>query len=197
MTTASRMPTLAGVLTGASESESAFRQAARIVLLVIAGSILLTISAQIKVPFWPVPMTMQPLAVLLLGAAYGARLGGATVLAYLAQGAAGLPVFAAGGGLAYFTGPTGGYLIGFFVAAVIVGFLAERGWDRTNFKTALSMVLGLVALYACGVAHLSTIIGLPAALEKGMAVFLVGDLLKIALAALILPTAWKLIGRKG
>lgn len=197
MTTASRMPTLAGVLTGASESESAFRQAARIVLLVIAGSILLTISAQIKVPFWPVPMTMQPLAVLLLGAAYGARLGGATVLAYLAQGAAGLPVFAAGGGLAYFTGPTGGYLIGFFVAAVIVGFLAERGWDRTNFKTALAMVLGLVALYACGVAHLSTIIGLPAALEKGMAVFLVGDLLKIALAALILPTAWKLIGRKG
>jgi biotin transport system substrate-specific component len=97
-------------------------------VLAVIGSILLTISAKIQVPFWPVPMTMQTLVVLVLGVAYGWRLAGATVLLYLAQGALSLPVFAGGGGLAYMSGPTGGYLVGFLLAAVAVGWLAERGW---------------------------------------------------------------------
>jgi biotin transport system substrate-specific component len=99
----------------------------RAIVLAVIGSILLTISAKIQVPFWPVPMTIQTFVVLVLGVAYGWRLAGATVLLYLAQGALGLPVFAAGGGLAYMAGPTGGYLVGFLLAALVVGWLAERG----------------------------------------------------------------------
>ena len=101
------------------------------IVLAVIGSILLTISAKIQVPFWPVPMTMQTFVVLVLGVAYGWRLAGATVLLYLAQGALSLPVFAAGGGLAYMSGPTGGYLVGFLLAAVAVGWLAERSWARS------------------------------------------------------------------
>ena len=92
--------------------------------LVISGIVLLTVSSKIQVPFWPVPMTLQSVVVLLIGASYGARLAGATLLSYLATGAIGLPVFAKGAGLAYMAGPTGGYLIGFLAAAIVVGWLA-------------------------------------------------------------------------
>jgi biotin transport system substrate-specific component len=102
----------------------------RLVLLAVLGALLLTVAAYIKVPFWPVPLTMQTFVVLVVGAAYGARLGAATVTLYLAEGAAGLPVFAGGGGLAYMAGPTGGYLVGFLAAAAVIGWLAERGFDR-------------------------------------------------------------------
>lgn len=105
-----------------SEQAHVFRN----VVLMLVGSLLLAISAKIQVPFYPVPMTMQTFAVLVIGMAYGWRLGGATVLLYLAEGAAGMPVFASGAGLAYLAGPTGGYLVGFLASAVLVGFLADR-----------------------------------------------------------------------
>jgi biotin transport system substrate-specific component len=109
---------------------------AKSVGLVLIGSLLLTLSARVQVPFFPVPMTLQVLVVLLIGVAYGPRLAGATLAAWLAQGAAGLPVFAGtpekGLGLAYMAGPTGGYLAGFLVAAILVGWLAERGWAQST-----------------------------------------------------------------
>src|SRR5699024_10252613 len=110
------------------------------VLLAVAGSVLLTLSAKTSVPFWPVPMTLQTLAVLMIGSAFGLRLGVATVLLYIAEGAFGLPVFQgapeSGIGLAYLLGPTGGYLAGFLVAAAIVGWAADRGWDRSVLRLA-------------------------------------------------------------
>ena len=123
----------------------------RNILLALLGTVLLTASAKIQVPFYPVPMSMQTFVVLALGMAYGWRLGGATMLLYLAEGAAGLPVFAGtpekGIGLAYIMGPTGGYLVGFVFAAVLVGWLAERGRDRNPVTTAIAVVAGTIGLY--------------------------------------------------
>ena len=169
---------------------------ARAVILAIAGSLLLTISAKIQVPFWPVPMTMQTFAVLVIGMAYGARLGAATIGLYLAQGAVGLPVFASGGGLAYMAGPTGGYLLGFLIAAFVVGLLAQRGWDRKVLATLAAMVLGTVIIFIPGVAWLATIIGFEKAVAGGLTPFLAGEVFKIGLAAALLPATWKLVGRK-
>ncbi len=163
-------------------------------VLAIVGSLLLTISAKIQVPFYPVPMTMQVLVVMLIGAAYGWRLGGATVLLYMAQGAAGLPVFAGtpekGLGLAYMAGPTGGYLLGFVLAATLVGWLAERGWDRSALTTFVAMVGGVLAVYVPGVLWLSSLIGMDKALTFGVYPFVYADLLKIVLGTAILPAAW-------
>ena len=169
----------------------------RNILLVIAGSILLTISAKVKVPFYPVPFTMQTFVVLALGMAYGWKLGGLTVLFYLAEGALGLPVFAGtpekGIGLAYMVGPTGGYLLGFVVAAMTCGWLAEKGWDRNWFTTFLAMVIGNVVIYSLGVAWLSSLIGGESAVKFGLLPFLWGDLLKIVLAVIVLPTVWRML----
>ncbi len=132
-------------------------------ILLVAGSMLLTLSAKVNVPFYPVPMTMQTFAVLVIGAAYGWRLGTATVLFYLAQGAFGLPVFAGtpekGIGLAYLMGPTGGYLIGFAAAAFVAGWLAERGWDRSMPGLIAAMFLGHVTIFILGTAYLGSLIG--------------------------------------
>src|SRR5260221_4981286 len=128
-------------------------------VLVLAGSALISLAAQIRIPlpFSPVPVTGQTFAVLLVAAALG-RLGIASVLAYLAEGALGLPVFAGGAtGLAYMGGPTGGYLVGFVLAAVIVGAAAEREWDRRLPTALLVMFLGEIAIYACGVAWLGRV----------------------------------------
>ena len=123
---------------------------ARSVAAVVLGSLLLTLSAQLQVPFFPVPMTLQVLVVLLVGVAAGPRLAGVTLAVYLAQGAAGLPVFAGtpekGLGLAYMAGPTGGYLLGFLVAAVLVGWMAERGWDRGPLRLAVTGLAGIAAI---------------------------------------------------
>lgn len=167
----------------------------RTLLLIVAGSALLTLSAKTQVPFWPVPMTLQTGVALALGAALGWRLAGATVLAYLAQGALGLPVFAGGAGLAYLAGPTGGYLVGFLVAAVATGWLAERGWDRTLVTSFAAMLLGDVLLFACGLGYLSTLIGVEQAIAAGLLPFLAGEALKIALATALLPAAWHLLRR--
>ena len=161
-------------------------------LLVLAGTALLTLSAKVQIPFWPVPMTMQTFVVLLIGAAYGLRLGGATVLAYLGQGAAGLPVFAAGGGLAYLTGPTAGYLLGFLVAAMLVGWLAERGFCRSRVGTLATFGAGTLVIFGLGAGWLGVLFGAEVALTSGVAPFLLSEALKIALAVAVVPLAWKL-----
>ena len=163
--------------------------------LAVAGNLALWVSAKIQVPFYPVPMTMQTFVVLVIGMSFGWRLGGATVVLYLAEGAAGLPVFAGtpekGIGLAYIAGPTGGYLFGFVVAATVVGWLAHKGWDRSVLKTLAAMVLGTAIIFAFGVAWLGSVIGWEKpVLQFGLYPFLPGAGFKIALAATVLPLAW-------
>jgi len=168
------------------------------VALVLGGSLLTALAAQIgiRLPFSPVPITGQTLAVLLVGALLGSRRGALSMLTYLLQGLLGLPVFANGmSGLAYALGPTGGYLVGFVGAAWLTGRLAERGWDRCVWSTILAMVAGNIVLYILGLAWLSRFVG-ARAFALGLFPFLIGDALKIVLAAAALPTGWKMLGRK-
>lgn len=171
----------------------------RALFLILVGSLLLTASAKVQVPFYPVPMTLQTLVVLLIGVAFGWRMGSATVLAYLAQGALGFPVFAGtpekGLGLLYMAGPTGGYLLGFALAAATTGWLAERGLDRSAIGTAFAMATGNVVIYVCGLVWLSSFVGMEKAVDFGMVPFLFGDLMKIALATATLPMIWKFLNR--
>lgn len=167
---------------------------ARKLLLVLIGSLVLTISAKVQIPFYPVPLTMQTLAAIMIGTLFGARLGAATVMFYLAQGFVGLPVFAGPvAGPAYFAGPTGGFLVGFVLAAGVAGLLAERGWDRKMGTTFALMVIAAAMIHIPGIAWLSTLTGMETAVMKGSVPFLLGDLLKAALATLVLPFAWKLL----
>jgi len=159
--------------------------------LAIAGSLLLAVSAHVKVPFWPVPMTMQTFVVLMIGATYGRNLAVATVAAYLIEGAIGLPFFAASGGVAILVGPTAGYLFGFLVAAGLVGQLANRGMGRTVPTAVLIFIAGDAAIFLCGVGWLSTIIGIDKAVAGGLAPFMLAEAVKIALACALLPMAWK------
>jgi len=170
--------------------------AASQLLAVIAGIALLAISAHIKIPFYPVPLTMQTLIVLGIGMTYGARLGGTTLIGYLAAGFIGLPVFAGGAGMAYMIGPTGGYLAGFFVAAVIVGALAERGWTRNWATAAAAMLMGNAIIYFLGVGWLTSLIGLDKAVQFGLLPFLYGDALKLIIAALGVPYLWSKLQQK-
>ncbi len=165
------------------------------VALILAGTLLLAASARLQVPFWPVPMTMQTFVVLGIAAACGARLAGATVLAYLAQGAAGLPVFAAGGGLVYLAGPTGGYLVGFLMAAILVGAMADRGHCRTAGSTLAVFLVGLVTIYAFGVGWLAVLFGGSVAIANGLLPFLLAETVKLALAVAVFPAAWRLAKR--
>ena len=177
----------------------ASRPALRAIALMLLGTVALWLSAKIQVPLWPVPITMQTFVVLTLGVAYGWRLAGATLLLYLAEGAIGLPVFAGnwseGAGIKHLAGPTAGYLFGFVIAAAIVGRLAERGWDRNAVTAGAAMAIGNLVIYAAGIAWLGAMIGYGTAIDVGLLPFLVGDALKIALGACLLPLAWKLIGR--
>src|SRR5215207_8144011 len=142
-------PTFAALLWPARDNRSA--AAFRALVLALAGSALLAISAKIQVPIPPVPMTMQTLVVLIIGATYGWRLGGATVLLYLTEGMLGLPVFANTPPVvpspAYLLGPTGGYLVGYLAAAVVMGFLAERGWDRSLLRVIVMMSVGHLIIF--------------------------------------------------
>src|SRR5918994_6011094 len=170
----------------------------RAVILAFLGSALLTLSAKVQVPFYTVPMTMQTLVVLLVGMAFGARLGIATVALYLAEGAVSLPVFAGtpekGIGLAYMTGPTGGYLLGFILAAALAGWIVERRRDAAGL--ALAVVAGSVAIYAPGVLWLATFVGFGRALELGLVPFLWGDLLKAGLAFTVALCGAALVRRR-
>jgi len=157
----------------------------RIPALVIGGSLVMALSGQIQIPFWPVPMTMQVCATFLLAGLFGGRLAAAMVAAFLAEAAVGLPVLAGGsGGLAVLTGPTGGYLLGFAVAAFVAG-----EWIRRRpgglVATAVPMLAGLAVIHGLGVVWLSQFTGWPAVIPVGVAPFLAGDLLKVLLAAAV------------
>lgn len=188
MTDGTRQTTIAQTLWPVSGTQ---QQIARAVALVLLGSLLMTLSARVQVPFWPVPMTMQTFAALVIGAAYGSRLAGISIATYLAQGALGLPVFAGGAGLAYLAGPTGGYLIGFLAAAIVVGWFAERGYDRRVATAALMFLVGDAVIFALGLAWLSTLIGIDKAIGAGLVPFLPGEALKIALAIALMPLVWR------
>jgi len=165
--------------------------------LILCGSLLIGLSAQIAIG-WPVPFTMQTFAVLMIGALFGARRGGLTVFVYLIEGAAGLPVFSLGrGGPAVLFGPTGGYLFGFIAAAYVTGLLAQKGWDRKITTTIIAMIIGDLLLLSSGLLWLSLIIGVRNALATGVYPFIIGDMIKIGLAAALLPTGWKLLARFG
>jgi biotin transport system substrate-specific component len=202
MTIASATSTPALTLAGAvwpTTGGQGLRETARTVALMVFGAVALWLSAKIQVPLWPVPMTMQTFVVLTLGVAYGWRLAGATTLLYLAIGAVGLPVFAGGwsegGGIVHLYGPTAGYLVGFVVAAAMVGRLAEHGWDRNPVTAAAAMVIGNLAIYGLGLAWLTYLIGGASALEFGFLPFLLGDAIKVALGAALLPLAWSWLAR--
>ncbi len=167
-------------------------------LLILGGSAVVAGLAQVAIPLQPVPITGQTLGVLLIGAALGWQRGGLALVAYLAEGVAGLPVFAEGkAGLATLTGPTGGYLVGFIFAAALVGLLAEWHWDRTPWMMALAMVLGNLVIYLFGVTWLARVLhlGPQLAYQFGMQPFLFGDALKVIVAVILLPGAWFIAGR--
>jgi biotin transport system substrate-specific component len=167
--------------------------------LIIGGSLFIALCARITIPlpFSPVPITGQTLAVLLTGMLLGSQRGGMALLAYLAEGALGLPVFAVGStaGLARLAGPTGGYLLGFVAAAYVTGLLAQRGWDRKMGTTLLAMLLGNAVIYAFGLPWLALFVGIKGAPPLGLYPFIAGDLLKAALATALLPSGWRLLSR--
>ena len=168
-------------------------------VLVVAGITALILAAKIKIPFFPVPMTMGTFAVLSIGAAYGARLGLATILGYMLIGALGFDVFAGSSaevsGVTYMMGGTGGYLVGYVLAVLALGALTRQGWDRARGKMALALVLGNVLIYVPGLIWLTVLYGVDAPiLAWGLTPFLLGDLVKLALAALLLPALWSLVG---
>jgi len=204
----SQPTTLAGAIWPDSASPTATR-ALRAVVLAVLGSLFVAITAQIQVPLWPVPVTGQTFGVLVVGLVLGWRLGGASLLLYLGEGVVGLPVFAkfaAGPGV--LAGPTGGYIVGFVFAAAIVGYFAQRGWDRNVWRTAIAMLIGNIVLYIPGLIWLGMFYAGPgaqyvantgaataagAAIADGLTPFLLGDALKLALAAALLPVAWRLV----
>ncbi len=189
-------PTLVSTLWPAPSGGS---RAARNVLLALAGTLALTVSAKTQIPFWPVPMTMQTFVVLVIGMACGTRLGVATIALYLIEGALGLPVFAGtpekGVGLAYMMGPTGGYLLGFVAAAWLCGWLAERGFDRSPLRTLAAMSLGHALIFVFGVTWLAQLIGFEKAFATGVVPFWAATIAKTLLGVVTLPLAWKWIGR--
>ena len=169
----------------------------RAFVLVALGTALMALSAKVSLPLPYVPMTLQSLVVLMIGAAYGWRLGSATMIAYLAEGAMGLPVFAGPvGGLAPLVGPTAGYLFGFVAAAFITGWLAERGWDRSVVLLFAAMAVGHIVIFAAGFGWLALGLGAAKAWQVGVAPFIAASLVKNALGATLMPAARRIIDRR-
>lgn len=200
MTTTAAHPALAN-LTLADAALARFglaqRSRLRTPALVFAGSLVIAASAQVAVPMWPVPATMQTFGVLLVAATLGARLGFAATILYLLEGAMGFPVFAhLSGGAHKFIGPTGGYLLAFPIAALLVGYLASLGFTRTFARTALAMFVGTLLILSMGALWLSLFFPGENAFVAGFAIFLPGCVLKTLLAAAILPKAWRLLGTR-
>ena len=171
-----------------------FSQLTRFFTIVIC-SLVLILSAKIKVDLYPVPMTLQPLAVLMIAMLCGRNISVAAVSLYLFQGIIGIPVFAYGGGLPYLLGPTGGFLLGFLFASIIVGELADRGWGKFMIKSVLAMLIGMFVIYFCGILQLSFLKGFDFAIVNGLTPFIIGDLYKLILAAFLLPQIWKLVSK--
>ena len=172
------------------------------VALVVLGIAALAIAAKVKVPMWPspVPITLGTFAVLTIGAAYGPRLGLATILGYMIIGAIGFDVFASSSaeknGIAYMMGGTGGYLAGYVLATLALGWFARAGWDRNVVRMALAMLVGNALIYVPGVLWLHQFTtGWAQTLDWGLTPYLIGDGMKLALAALLLPAAWALVGK--
>ena len=189
--------TLLQVVSARADVSSAFRAAA-----VLFVTVLTIVAAQVSIPlpFTPVPFTLQPMIVLLGGAALGPRLGMSSQVLYIALGLAGLPVFAASPvlpqGFARLLGPTGGYLMSYPLAAVVAGALAERGFDRRYITSVAAMGAGLAIIFACGVAWMAfgaPHVGLSTAVRTGLVPFIPADILKVILAATVLPAAWRFL----
>ena len=188
------------VLSQVVGAEAGFALRCKQAALLVAGVLLLALAAKIKVPMWPVPITMGTFAVLTIGAAYGPRLGLVTMMVYMLVGALGFDVFAGSSaevsGLSYMLGGTGGYLVGYVMATLALGVLAQRGWDRSVSWMALAMLIGNSLIYIPGVLWLGQLYGWDKPiLAWGLTPFLVGDAMKLALAAVLLPVAWKLVSR--
>lgn len=171
------------------------------VVLIIIGSLVIAASAQIAIG-WPVPITGQTFAVLMIGILFGSKRGSLTVLTYILEGLSGLAFFAQGkAGLIALAGPTGGYLVGFIFAAYIVGLLAEKGWDRRIETTILTMIFGNLVIYAFGLSWLFVLASsgkmthTKGILAVGLYPFIIGDIIKIVLAAALLPVGWKLLNK--
>ena len=169
-------------------------------VLVVLGVAALAVAAQIKVPMYPVAINMATFAVLTIGAAYGPRLGLTTIMAYMILGALGMDIFQSStaelNGLEYMMGGTGGYLLGYVLATVLLGYAARAGFDRSPSRMALAMLAGNVLLYIPGLLWLGQVYGWDKPiLAWGLTPFIIGDLLKLALAAMIVPAVWKLVGK--
>jgi len=168
---------------------------ARDIVLVLSFSIITAVCAKLKVEIGVIPITMQTLAVLLSGALLGSKRGALSQITYLLMGLAGVPWFARGGGIAYILSPTFGYIVGFVLAAFLVGWLCERGFDRQVKTAILAMLIGNILLYIPGLLWLAKFIGFKKVLAVGLYPFIPGDLVKILLAGLALPIGWRLIKR--
>jgi biotin transport system substrate-specific component len=169
----------------------------RDVTLIVLGALFMAVLAQVKIPlpFTPVPLTGQTFAVLLIGETLGSTRGAASMVLYIALGALGLPVFAGGAsGIAYLSGATLGYLVGFVMAAYVIGRLAERGLERNVRTSVLPFLIGTIMIYICGIAWLMIVLGsFDQAITAGLLPFLIGDAIKLMAASLALPAAWKLV----
>lgn len=168
-------------------------------VLVVAGAGLTAALAQLAVPLWPVPITGQTLAVLLVGSALGAARGAVSMVLYAVLGILGLPVFSdAGAGFGVIAGPTGGYIVGFIAAAALTGWLAERSWDKKVLRAAVSFLGGTVVTFAFGLPWLAVALGLSfeQTLQAGLFPFILGGLVKAAIAAGVMPLAWRLTARR-
>ncbi len=179
------------------------RSIAANITMVVAGAALTAGAAQIVIPMWPVPITGQTFAVLLVGTTLGALRGALSMVLYIALGAIGLPIFTEGSaGWHVIAGPTGGYLVGFVLAAILTGWLAQRSWDRKIVGAGVAFLAGTVVIYAVGLPWLSVALGqlgypndLGATLQSGLLPFVPGDILKAVVAGALLPAAWKLVSR--
>lgn len=180
--------------------ESGVARLATQIFLAVSGTLLLTLSAKTKVVLGPVDMSLQTLAIFLISAAFGMRLALATLLLYMAQGAMGFPVFQStpekGIGIAYMLGSTGGYLAGFVAIAAIVGWAADRGWDRSPLKMLGAVLTAEVVMMAMGFAWLAALIGVEKSWQFGVVPFIVPDLIKVALASTLAPAVWALLPRR-
>ena len=195
MSTLAQRPVLSDLVFNADGSQVWLKRA----LLLVAGVMALTVSAKVQIASVPVPVTLQMLVVMVIGASFGPRLAAATVGSYLALGFQGLPVFAgAVAGPAYLAGPTGGYLVGFLIAAWAVGHLARAGWDRSHLTMAAAMAVGILCVYVPGVVWLSASWGAALGWENwyayGVKTFIWVDALKLVAAVIAFPAIWKLVG---
>jgi biotin transport system substrate-specific component len=192
--------TIARPLVSLALPESRGARIATQIFLAVAGSLLLAVSARMKVVLGPVDMSLQTLVVFLMAIAYGRKLAVATLLLYLAEGAMGLPVFQStpekGIGIAYMLGSTGGYLAGFVAIAAIVGWAADRGWDRNPVKLFGAVLTAEVVMMAMGFAWLATLIGVEKSWQFGVVPFIVPDLIKVALASTLAPAIWALLPKR-